>query len=277
MLTIAGRIFSRRFSHLSFWSLPNNPKTGRSILVHDWKPKNNDFSLDIEIARPEDEEIVFNFMINESIKHESLCQSSNAQPKDTTILWREMARRSLKTPTSALIFKEGEMIGYCIASVLEVDHHKVVPEFQILPDYSSEITKSHGATRIEQSIIAVCDVMYEQVSNYVPKQHKYVLCQELSGLLSEYRNNGITLPVAQKLIEYYAQSGFMWTNALTTGRAMRRICENLGMKVVLEFPYSSFRDNGNVVFKNPKDGGQSCALMIGNIQEMGYNVSRPMK
>ncbi|KAI6193587.1 hypothetical protein M3Y96_01034000 [Aphelenchoides besseyi] len=244
----------------SYQARPSNPKTGRALLVENWRAPNCDFVVNVEIARPDDFELVREFMLNESRIEEAVISTQNSSENEIDLFLTQMAHRSTITPTTALMFKDAELIGMVAGSVNELPKKREKKKFHLPPDMKELIDKAQGNSRKEKRIYAL-----------------YYICGELSGIVRKYQNRKLLLPVTQLLAEYYAKSGFCYINTICTSAAMRHVVSLLGLEPLHEVRYDQFLDNGERCFGEPKDGGEICTLMLGNLNKMGFTVAKPYK
>ncbi|KAI6196012.1 hypothetical protein M3Y94_01058300 [Aphelenchoides besseyi] len=277
---LAFRTFIRRASNitaLSYQARPSNPKTGRALLVENWKAPNCDFVVNVEIARPDDFELVRGFMLNESRTQEAVISTQNSSKNEIDLFLTQMAHRSTVTPTTALMFKDTELIGMVAGSVNELPKKREKEEFHLPPDMKELIDKAEGNSRKEKRIYALCALFFQIIPSHIELEHKYYICGELSGIVRKYQNRKLLLPVTQLLAEYYAKSGFSYIDTICTSAAMRHVVSLLGLEPLHEVRYDQFLDDGERCFGEPEDGGEICTLMLGNFNKMGFTVAKPYK
>lgn len=123
------------FFFRSFQARPSNPKTGRPILVHNWCPK-VDLRLQVELAQPADFSLVREFMLNEARPRDAAALTGKKAEVEIEGFLTDMADRSTRTPTSALIFHTGssELLGIVAASVIKLPDTRTRMKFVIPPD-----------------------------------------------------------------------------------------------------------------------------------------------
>ncbi|KAK6020924.1 hypothetical protein OSTOST_13414 [Ostertagia ostertagi] len=78
---------------------------------------------------------------------------------------------------------------------------------------------------------------------------------------SEAKGHGLGKELTRRSIEIARSEGCDWVATAATAAASQAVFSRMGFQSLHEIPYSSFRENGNVVFKNLHDGCESGKFM----------------
>jgi len=251
-----------------------HPESARVRLVDKWKPPKLDFKVNIEVATEKDADLTYDFMITDSRTSEPMCTSMEIQEAEIPIILKVVNDRSIGSGLTLLMFKDDdkELIGIRMTSVGEIPKDVVKKEFEILPDYKELIDSQPSKSRKEQRIIALVETMYDYAPQFLPPGPYF--CMELIGIKKQYRMGNLSTAFVKEMYKLAASKGIQYGEVLCTAKASTHVCKKLGMKTVLEMPYSKFLDNGEACFENTPDGSTGAQLMIGNLEEMGYTINK---
>ncbi|KAI6223076.1 Acetyltransferase, GNAT family [Aphelenchoides fujianensis] len=202
-----------------------------------------------ELAHPEDERRILEFVEREIVPYSPLFQVTGAKPRDLLDLYGPIVERSLKDHCSLLTFAGEDLVGISLHTLHEFDARKDGQwgprEIVERKDFAKEIREAPFKHPAAKKLHVFFEQLRAKFEDLLPGCHK-ALVIELGGVAKKYRGRHISHEMVNNAMQLARHEG---CDAIVTYRADSKAAQNL----LREFNLDSFKEGPAAAFPEPDE------------------------
>lgn len=163
---------------------------------------------------------------------------------------------------SLLVYDNDVIAAVCLNNIKELDNSENLtpPTFDPQRDYFEDIEAGPYKPRNANRLCTFVSTL-EQDLQYLSGGSTRIFKIDVLCVNSNYQGKGIGRWLVEQSLKRAAEAHCTFVASAATAQASQAIFNKFGLKVLRELPFSCFREAGEVVFKNLRDGGLSGKLM----------------
>ncbi|VDM77103.1 unnamed protein product [Strongylus vulgaris] len=224
-------------------------------------------TLRFDVASRKHAKDILQYLIEEFRKDEPISKSLGVTRNDIYDFFYDLARNGTHGKYSTVVYDESKLIGLSLCSLrmqnegdpgdlpdVDTEHH----------DYAEKIRKGPYKQHKSNQLFTYVTTLELHQKRLLGIESK-VFNVDVLGVHKDYRRQGLGKKLLRISIDKARSEGCQWIASCATACASANILASMGFEVLYEIPYSHFRENGEVVFRNLHDrclAGKFMALRL---------------
>ncbi|KAK6753720.1 hypothetical protein RB195_012981 [Necator americanus] len=220
--------------------------------------------LTFEIATRKHADDIERFLTSEFGTTEPMAHALRPTNEDVVDLFHKVSEDGCSHEKySTVVYDDKRLVAICLCSIkkpetviaplpaeIDVEHH----------DFAEDILKGPFKQHKANQIITFVSTLEHRQKRLLGTNSK-VFKLDILCVHREYRGRGLGKELTKRAIETARAAGCDWVATAATACASQGIFSGMGFQVYYEIPYSTFRENGNILFHDLHDGCQSGKFM----------------
>ncbi|KAK5968640.1 Acetyltransferase GNAT family [Trichostrongylus colubriformis] len=224
--------------------------------------------LQFSTATQENAEEIEKFMFTEFRVNEPITVSLKATEADLSEFFHDLSESGYSHEKySTLVHLDDRLVAICLCSVNtyeDISAEGTQLEDTEPQDYAKEIAQGPYTKHKANQLVTFVGALERRQRELLGKCCK-VLKIDIICVCGEVKNRGLGKELTRRSIEIARTEGCDWVATAATAAASQALFSRMGFQSLYEIPYTSFKENGEVVFKNLHDGcvaGKFMALRV---------------
>ncbi|KAI6221000.1 N-acetyltransferase domain-containing protein [Aphelenchoides fujianensis] len=242
------------------------PRVERTPVASEWFVPKLRRNVQLAVARPEDHDVLLEFLLNEFGTQETLNLALGLTRSDLLAVMHETLLAALSLGLSIVAVDQGRLIGVIVNNWHAVEHeNKRMPRMK--EDYGEDLNAPSEFPLKSRKIHVILSELKAFLPSFLPAHADRAFYVDIVSVAPQYAGCGIGKRLFRESFRLAKAAGFRFCFAICTATASTRIAESLGMENRFVFVYREFVCDGERVFPaTMRDDCEGASLMVGDLQ-----------
>ncbi|KAI6190760.1 N-acetyltransferase domain-containing protein [Aphelenchoides bicaudatus] len=250
------------------------PKTERRLL-DEVRVQRLDLPLRYEIAVPEDEPVIRDFMINEYYRQTNIPRTLQCQKEDGQDLMTRFKPECIYDELVILAIYDGHLCAISVNRGVTVQPRETQQQQSAsdikIPDDFTQLIDSQPLRHIGGKTVRAINAWMEgHVPTLMPNDCDRFFMLNMLAVHPDFRGCGIANKLWLEALKLGRENNYRYVQCMCSAAGSCKAAENIGLKMVISLPYSKVTYKGQPLFPNGQvnDGGKLFNMYLGDLRQL---------
>ncbi|KAI6181751.1 hypothetical protein M3Y98_00862800 [Aphelenchoides besseyi] len=237
--------------------------------------KRLDRRIRYEIAVPEDEEVVKDFLKNQYFRQTTLHRTFQCKKEDMDHMLIRLRSEVIEQGWVVMAVDSDRLCGLSVNKVVPIKKEDRKPKSTEIPDDFTELMDQQSVSDVVIKAMRALAVWMNSITpQLIPEEYNEYVVFDMLTARPDYSGCKIGYNLWLETLKLTREKGYRYCQTICTAVASNKLAIKFGFEPVVQFPFSRFAYKNKKLMKNEcvYDGGKEVVLYVGDSEKMWQKV-----